>query len=53
MRRTSIWLQITQLDDLAETARVVGSNSAQLIRDYITKGLVIQKRSQKQGAQNG
>ena len=51
MRRTSIWLQITTLDDLAETARLIGSNSSQLVRDYITSGLRRETRAQKQEAQ--
>jgi hypothetical protein len=51
MRRTSVWLQIEQIDELAITARRVGSNSAQLIRDYVAVGLNRQKRSAKLKAQ--
>lgn len=47
MRHIGIWLTFTQLDDLAETARIVGSNSSQLVRDYITAGLRRETRAQK------
>ena len=39
MERTSLWLLKRHKRELTKLARTIGSNSAQLVRDFIHEGL--------------